>query len=67
LHLISSWQGWLNMGDRPGSQVTRLIAKKTFDFNDVAPELLNLLRRNHPDIARDPVAALERSPESFER
>lgn len=67
LHLISSWQGWLNMGDHPGSQVTRLIAKKTFDFDDVAPELLKLLWRNHPEIAQDPVAALDRPPESFER
>ncbi len=37
LHLISSWQGCLNMGDRPGSQVTRLVAKKVFQFEDIAP------------------------------
>lgn len=67
LHLISSWQGWLNMGNRPGSQVTRLIAKKAFKFDDVAPELLELLWQNHPDVAENPVAALERPPESFER
>ncbi len=67
LHLISSWQGWLNMGDRPGSQVTRLFAKKAFDFDDIAPPLQKLLKQNHPDIAADPVAALVRPPESFER
>lgn len=67
LHLISSWQGWLNMGDRPGSQVTRLIAKKAFDITEIAPELLNLLRQRHPEIVEDPMAALARSPESFER
>ena len=66
LHLISSWQGWLNMGDRLGSQVTRLVAKKAFDFRGVAPELQSLLGYIHPDIAADPVAALERPQESFE-
>lgn len=67
LHLISSWQGWLKMGERPGSQVTRLIAKKAFDIDDIAPELLLLLKERHPEIAENPVVALERSPESFER
>lgn len=67
LHLISSWQGWLNMGDRPGSQVTRLIAKKAFDVANIAPELLALLGQRHPEIVADPIAALNRSPESFER
>ena len=66
LHLISSWQRWLNMGDRLGSQVTRLVAKKAFDFRGVAPELQSLLGQSHPDIAADPVAALERPQESFE-
>lgn len=67
LQLISSWQGWLNMGDHPGSQVTRLIAKKAFDINDIAPELLSLLKQRHPEIVDNPIAALDRSPESFER
>ena len=67
LHLISSWQGWLNMGDRSGSQVTRLFAKKAFNFEEIAPALQTLLKVNHPEIAANPVAALERPPESFER
>jgi hypothetical protein len=67
LQLISSWQSWLNMGERPGSQVTRLVAKKAFEFSDIAVELQKLLRQLHPEIAANPVAALERPPESFER
>ncbi len=67
LHLISSWQGWLNMGALPGSQITRLVAKKAFNFKDIAPDLQALLAQHHPDIWADPVAALERPPESFER
>ena len=66
LHLISSWQGWLNMSDRPGSQVTRLIARKTFQFEDIANPLQQLIRETYPEIAADPVAALDRAPESFE-
>ena len=67
LHLISSWQGWLQMGALPGSQVTRLVAKKAFDFNEIASPLQAFLHQRHPDIAADPIAALERTPESFER
>jgi len=67
LHLISSWQTWLNMGARPGSQVTRLVARKTFDPADLPDGLTKLMRRLHPDILHDPAAALERPPESFER
>ncbi len=66
LHLISSWQSWLNMGDRPGSQITRLFARKAFDPSDLPAGLTGLMRRLHPDILRDPAAALDRSPESFE-
>lgn len=67
LHLISSWQGWLGMGDRPGSQVTRLIARKVFQFEDIAAELQRLIKHSYPEIAADPVAALDRPPEIFER
>jgi len=66
LHLISSWQTWLNMGTRPGSQVTRLMANKAFDPGDLPQGLTRLMQRLHPEILRDPAAALERSPESFE-
>ena len=67
LHLISSWQGWLNMGDRPGSQVTRLIARKTFDFENIPDQLQDLMKSTYPEIVSDPVAALDRAPESFEQ
>jgi hypothetical protein len=66
LHLISSWQGWLGMEGYPGSQVTRLVARKAFQFDDIPVELQHIMRRHHPDIASDPVSALDRSPESFE-
>ena len=67
LHIISSWQGWLNMGDRPGSQVTRLNATKAFAIRDVPASIRALLAAHYPAILAAPLAALERAPESFER
>lgn len=65
LHLISSWAGWLGMQDQPGSQVTRLLARKAFQFEDIASQVRALLKRTHPEIAKDPISALERAPETF--
>lgn len=67
LHIVSSWQGWLDMGDRPGSQVTRLHATKAFATRDLPASLRALLAAHYPDILAAPLAALERPPESFER
>jgi len=67
LHIISSWQGWLKMGNRPGSQVTRLNARKAFAMKDVPASIRALLAAHYPGIVADPLAALDRPPESFER
>jgi hypothetical protein len=67
LHIISNWQGWLKMGNRPGSQVTRLNARKAFAIRDLPASLRSLLQARYPAIVADPLAALERPPESFER
>jgi hypothetical protein len=67
LHIISSWQGWLRMGDRPGSQVTRLHATKAFSTRDLPTTIRALLEAHYPDILGAPLSALDRAPESFER
>ncbi|MDX2225234.1 MAG: DUF1838 family protein [Rhodospirillaceae bacterium] len=67
LHIISSWQTWLAMDGRSGSQVTRLTARKVFALDDIPGSTLALLKRTYPEIAANPAAALERAPESFER
>lgn len=67
LHIVSSWQTWLGMAGRPGSQVTRLSARKAFAVDEIPASTLALLRRTYPEIAAAPAAALERAPESFER
>ena len=67
LHIISSWQGWLKMGDRPGSQVTRLNARKAFTPKDTPESIQSLLAAHYPAILANPLAALDRPPETFER
>jgi hypothetical protein len=67
LHIVSSWQGWLAMGDRPGSQVTRLHATKAFSTRELPPSIRSLLAAHYPGILAAPLAALDRPPESFER
>ncbi len=67
LHILSSWQGWLKMGARPGSQVTRLNARKAFTMQALPASLLALLRTHYPTVVADPLAALVRPPEQFER
>lgn len=67
LHILSSWQGWLKMGDRPGSQVTRLNARKALSMQALPGSLRGLMQAHYPSIVADPVGALDRAPESFER
>lgn len=67
LHIISSWQGWLKMGNRPGSQVTRLSARKAFAMKEVPASIRARLQASYPGILAAPLAALDRPPESFER
>jgi hypothetical protein len=67
LHIISSWQGWLNMDARPGSQVTRLNATKAFAMRDVPASIRALLAAHYPTVLAAPLAALDRPPETFER
>jgi hypothetical protein len=65
LHILSSWQGWINMGDRPGSQVTRLNATKAFAMRDVPASIRALLAAHYPAVLAAPLAALDRAPETF--
>jgi len=67
LQILSSWQGWLKMGDQPGSQATRLNARKAFSMQALPASLLALLQAHYPSIVAAPLAALDRPPESFER
>jgi hypothetical protein len=64
---MSSWQRWMKMQDRPGSLLSRGVGRKVARMDDMPASYLRLLERLHPDIRRDPAAALEREAARFER
>ncbi len=64
---VSNWQRWMKMGDRPGSLLSRAVGGKVVRVTDLPKTFLNLLARLHPDILRDPAAALLRPPAKFDR
>jgi hypothetical protein len=67
VHIIQSWHPWMNMGDQPGTLVTRISGAKCFDIDDMHPRLRTMVRDIHPDIAKDFVARLRQPPEPFNR
>jgi hypothetical protein len=64
---VSNWQRWMSMGDRPGSLLSRGVGQKARRLQDCPRPFLDLLARQHPDILRDPAAALARPPAQFDR
>jgi hypothetical protein len=57
---ITGWPRWMKMGDRPGGVTLRGVGGKVRRFADMPADWLSMLRAVRPDIAADPVAALER-------
>jgi hypothetical protein len=64
-HSVSGWIGWMNMGDRPGSMLSRASGRKVARLDDIPPGFLRILRGRYPELAKDPAAALDRPPFSF--
>ena len=64
---LTGWPMSMKMGDRPGTRMSRAAGRKV-DRRDAMPEsFLALLQRKHPQIYRDPAAALLTSANRFER
>jgi hypothetical protein len=57
---ITGWPRWMKMGDRPGGTTLRGVGGKVRRFADMPPDWLAMLQAARPDIAADPVAALDR-------
>lgn len=64
---VTGWQRWMNMGERPGGLVARAAGRKAARLADVDSEVRRAVGLVHPKIVADPVAALSRAPEAFER
>jgi hypothetical protein len=57
---VTGWPRWMKMGDRPGGATLRGVGGKVRKFSDMPADWLAMLQAARPDIAADPVAALDR-------
>ena len=64
---VTSWQRWMQMDDAPGSLTSRLTGRKVRRFEDLPEVFRRKLAQMSPQIAADPVAALDRPAPKFDR
>ena len=57
---MTSWRPWMQMGDVSGHTLDSGRGAKARRFEDLPQRYLELTERQHPDVIRDPVAALAR-------
>jgi hypothetical protein len=55
---ILSWPGWLQMGDQPGSYVSRCYGRKVFTLEEMPRTWRDLFAEAQPGAAADPAAVL---------
>lgn len=67
VHIIQSWHPWMNMGDREGTLITRISGAKCFEVDDIHPRIRDMVKKDHPEIAKDYAARLDGPPERFDR
>jgi hypothetical protein len=64
---VTGWQRWMNMGERPGGITGRLFGRKLRRYEDLPAAWRARLAQVAPQIAADPVAALDAPAAKFER
>jgi hypothetical protein len=64
---VTSWQRWMNMGSQAGTLTSRLTGRKVRSFDALPQVFRDHLLRVAPEIAADPVGALDKPPARFER
>jgi hypothetical protein len=64
---VTSWQRWMKMDDAPGSLTSRLTGRKVRRFEDLPEVFRRKLAQMSPEIAADPIAALDRPAPKFDR
>ncbi len=64
---VTSWQKPLRMGRRPGTMISRGFGAKVASYEELPAKVRGFIAQQHPEIARDPTAALRRNPYQFER
>ena len=63
----TSWQKPMRMGRRPGSMISRGAGAKVERYAQLPGRVRAYIEQLHPEIARDPAAALDRNPYRFEK
>lgn len=58
---VRSWPAWLRMGNRPGMLALFGNGAKVRRFEDLPADWLAMLEQAAPEIARDPIGALDRA------
>lgn len=64
---VTGWQRWMNMGDRPGNLTSRLTGRKVHRYEDLPATWRAQLARVAPQLAADPIGALDRTEARFDR
>ncbi len=64
---ITDWQRWMNMGERPGTLTSRSVGRKCSRWEDLPEGWRQRLAEVAPDIADDPIGALDEPAPQFER
>ena len=55
---LLNFPGWLDMADRNGHYFSRCFGRKVFSATEMPQDWQKLMAARHPDILRDPKAAL---------
>jgi len=58
---VADWPSWMKMGDQPGIMALYAVGGKVSRFEDMPADWLEMVHEVYPDIARDPIAALDRA------
>jgi hypothetical protein len=64
---VTDWQRWMQMGDLPGSITSRMVGRKCRRWEDLPEDWRRRLAELAPDLAADPVGALDEAAAAFER
>ena len=64
---VTGWQRWMNMAERPGTLTSRLAGRKVRRYEDLPQAWREQLAKVAPQIAADPIGALDRPTATFNR
>ncbi len=64
---VTSWGRWMNMADKPGNSTATGMGRKVKSYAEMPDVWRKLVAEHDPDVAKDPLAVLDRPTAKFER